>query len=129
MHERIRAEDGQVSSWLIKLIVIVAVVGFAVLEGGAIVVNRIQAQDIAGRAATEAGFVYSGRGDVDAATARATEVTEQLNAEFVALAVDQGAREIAVTVKKTANTRLLHRFEQTAGMTVAEVTERAPLRQ
>ncbi len=129
MRERIRTEDGQVSSWLIKLIIVVGVVGFALLEGGAVVINRIQAQDAAGRAASEAGFVYSNRGDVDAATRRATDIVEQLGAEFVGLAVDQADREVAVTVTKTANTRLLHRFEQTAGLTEAEVTERAPMRE
>lgn len=121
-------DRGQVSSWLVKLLVGMAIVGFIVIEFGSVLINRVQAADIAGQAATEAGLVYSNRRNIDAAEKRAEEFCEQNGAEFVDLAVNEQEDTISVTLRKEASTRVLHRIDALEGIIEVTVTESAPLR-
>lgn len=122
-------ERGQVSSWLVKLLVSVAIGGFLLLEGGSMVVNRLQAGDIAGQAASEAGIVYENRGNFDRAEDRAADFVVENNGEFVAFEVAQDGESVSVTVRKTATVFLVDRFEVFDDMVTVEVTESAPIRQ
>lgn len=124
----IRDASGQVASWLIKLLVIIVVLGFVVIEVGAVVANRLQVQDIADQTAAEAGIVYVDRRSVEAAEARAEEYAEENDAEFVELSVDVQQREISVTLEKRASTRVLHRISAFDDMLTPRATGRAPLR-
>lgn len=122
-------DDGQVSSWILKLLFWVAVVGFVLIEFGSVLIIRVQAGDIAGQTAQEAGLVYDRR-DYEAAEARAEAYAEQNDAVYVddSLEVRTEDDEICVTVRKTASTVLLHRIGALEGLTEAEATECAPLR-
>lgn len=124
----VRDEGGQVASWLIKLLLIVAVVGFLVIEFGAVVVNRLQVQDVADQTAAEAGIVYVDRRSQDAAVERAEEFAQDNGAEFVELTVDERQRVIRVTVTKQASTRVLHRIDLFEGLVDARAEGQAPLR-
>lgn len=122
----IRDERGQVGSWLIKLLVVLAIVGFILVEFGAVVINRLQAGDIAGQAASEAGLVYSNTGNIQAAAERAEEFVEENGAELVdAEVMDQ---RMVVTLRKEAATRVIDRIGALEGLTEVTVTESAPLR-
>lgn len=121
------AEHGQiVVGWLIKVLLVLAVVGFVLIEAGAVVINRLQAGDVAGQAASEAGLTYSNTNNIDAARERAEEFVEQNDAEFVEAELLDG--RMAVTVRKRASTRLVHEIDALEGLTTATVTESAPLR-
>jgi hypothetical protein len=126
-----RDEDGQIiSGWLVRLVVVVAIVGTILIEGGAVVFNRLQAKDIADQASAEAGISYFAYGQsVDAARTRAREYVEgEQHARFVDVRVDQASSTIFVTVEKTANTRIVQRIGSLKKYTVAHTTGNAPLR-
>ncbi|HVE92643.1 MAG TPA: hypothetical protein VNE62_10160 [Actinomycetota bacterium] len=124
----IAAEAGQVSAWLVKMLLAVAVVGFIVLEGGSLVFNRLQAPDIAATAAQEAGLVYSNSNVFEAAKATAEEYVTKNGGEFVEFKVDPVGRRVSVRMKKTAKTFVVKKIERLHPLAVVEVTESAPLR-
>lgn len=106
-----------------------AIVGALLLEGGAVLINHLQASDVASRAATEAGLVYANRGDTRAAEARAVEITEREGAEFVSFNVNRERNETSVTVERSARTQFIHRWEPLERFATVETTETAPIRQ
>lgn len=120
-------ETGQVSSWVLKLILGVAIVGFLLIEFGSVVITRLQAGDVAGQTAQEAGFTYD-RGNLEAAEARAEAYAEENDAEFVDLELRREDEEICVTVRKTASTIVIHRIGFLEDLTESEASECAPLR-
>lgn len=122
-------DSGQVSSWLLKILFWVAVVGFVLIEFGSVVIVRIQTGDVAGQTAQEAGIAYSNSG-FQRAEARAEEYAELNDSTYVddSLAVDRENDEICVTVQKTASTFVIHRIGALEDLTEAEATECAPLR-
>lgn len=122
-------DRGQVSAWLVRLLLLLAVLGFLLIEFGAVVINRVQAGDVAGQAAAEAGIAFANSNRVEAAEARAEEFAELNDAEFVDLRIERREGLIYVTVRKTAATRVIHRIGVIEDLAEAEVTESAPLRQ
>jgi hypothetical protein len=126
--EIVRDASGQIASWLIRLILILVVVGFVAIEFGAVVVNKLQVQDIADQTAAEAGIVYVDRNSIDAAEERAVEYAEENDAEFVELRLDLQNRRMLVTLEKSAGTRVLHRIGALEGLVTARAMGSAPLR-
>lgn len=124
----VRDERGQVASWLIKLLVALAIVGFLAIEFGAVVINRLQTQDVADQTAAEAGIVYVDQRSEDAAADRAEEFAEDNNAKFIGLDVDTRRGEMLATVEKTAGTRVIQRIGALRGLVTARATGEAPLR-
>lgn len=122
-------DAGQVSSWLLKILFWVAILGFVLIEFGSVVIVRIQTGDVAGQTAQEAGIAYSNRG-FERAEARAEEYAELNDAVYVddSLEIRQEDDEICVTVRKTASTVLIQRIDALEDLTEAEATECAPLR-
>lgn len=122
-------DSGQVSSWLLKILFWVAILGFVLIEFGSVVIVRIQTGDVAGQTAQEAGIAYSNTG-FQRAEARAEEYAELNDAVYVddSLEIRQEEDEICVTVRKTASTFVIHRIDALEGLTEAEATECAPLR-
>ena len=123
-----RTDAGQISSWLVKLVLGVAIVGFLVLEFGAVVVNRLQIGDIASTAGTEAGLYYSNTKDEEAAKGVAEAYVKKNGAELVAFDVVLERNEVVVTARKNASTRLIHKISALEGLVEIETTETVPLR-
>ena len=122
------SDSGQVSSWLIKLILGVAIGGTIVLEFGAVGINRLQAGDIASTAASEAGITYSVSNSRDSAEERAEEEVERNGAELIGFNVSLERDEVSVSLRKRASTRLIHRITALEGLVTVEVTETVPIR-
>lgn len=122
-------DAGQVSSWLLKILFWVAILGFVLIEFGSVVIVRIQTGDVAGQTAQEAGIAYSNRG-LERAEARAEEYAELNDAVYVddSLEIRQEDDELCVTVQKTASTIVIHRIDALEDLIEAEATECAPLR-
>jgi hypothetical protein len=120
-------ERGQISGWLIRLVVFVGIGGFLLLEFGAVAVNRLQAGDLASEAAAQAGIVYFNTRSLEAAEDEAKEYVAD-KAELLDVSVDPQVQEISVTLRKTASTILIDRIEALDDVITIEVTESAPLR-
>lgn len=110
------------------MLLVLAIVGFAVFETGAVFVNRYQVSDIASQAAAEANITYFGSRSEGAAENRAEEFVEQNDATFVDLAVDQGAQTMSVTAEKSAKTLVIHRIDRLKRYVTARSTQSVPLR-
>lgn len=121
------SQSGQVSAWLIRMLAIVAIVGFLAIEGGAVVINRVQVQDLAGEAAQEAGLTFSRIHGIDPARARAEEYVAG-KAEVLDVTVNQAQTEITVTLRKTAHTFIIQKIEKLKSLTVSTTSETAPIR-
>ena len=101
-----------IGGWLIKVIVGIAVLGFAVIEVGSPLVARAQADDAAHEVANEASFRLrdnNTQATLDAACAE--EATDQ-SVEVVRCEINE-KNEISVEVRKQARSFLLDRFDAT----------------
>lgn len=124
---RVQGDRGQVSSWVVKLVVWGGILGFLFLEVGSVVLNRVQTQDLAGQAATEANLAYDGARGVEAAEQRAVEFVGE-KAEVLDVSLDPTSSQLSVTIRKTARTFLIHRVQSMADLAVVTITESVPLR-
>lgn len=120
-------EGGQVSAWLIRVIAIALIFGGVAIEGGAILINRIQTVDLAGEAAQEAGLTFSRARNFDAAKqAAVTYVADK--AEVLDVVVNQPQTEITVTLRKTAHTFVVQKIDKFKPWTISTASQTAPIR-
>ena len=101
-----------IGGWLVKVLVGIAVLGFAAIELGSPLVARAQADDAAHEVADEASFRLRDnytQETLDAACA--SEATEQ-SVEIVQCTVND-KEEVVVEVRKKARSFLLDRFDAT----------------
>lgn len=101
-----------ISGWLIKLLLGIAVVGFAVIELGSPLIARAQADDAAHDVADEAALALSNRRTVEAMSEQCAETAADKDVKLERCELDAEGR-VAVTVTKTARSFLLYRFSQT----------------
>jgi len=101
-----------IGSWLVKIAVAVAVLGFAVIEVGSPVWTRVildgPAHDAAGDAASE----YKQNHDQDRARQAAAQDAQNAHARLESFSVDEQGR-IHVTLFKRAKSYVLYKFSQT----------------
>ncbi|MBI4728243.1 MAG: hypothetical protein HY775_01885 [Acidobacteria bacterium] len=118
---------GIVTSWLLRLLIILALFGVAVFEAGSVLIARVQVDGIAIDAATEAGSEYA-RFHSEAAAERAAEdVARRSEARVVDFRVSADGREVIVTVEKRAKTIFIHKIEALRRWTLARSTHSAPV--
>ncbi len=113
-----------IAGWLIKVLVGIALLGFAVIELGSPLVTRAQADDAAHEVANEAAFRLrdvNTQQTLDAACA--AEGTKQ-NVTVVACGIN-AKDEIEVKVTKKARSFLLDKFDATKKWYTAEATATA----
>lgn len=118
-----------ISSWLIKLVLGIALFGFAVIELGSPLVARAQADDAAHAVADAAAFTLVNQRGVEAMHAECGEESERQSVKLLSCELD-GQGRVAVTVGKTARSFLLHKFEPTKDWyeVTASATSKGPAR-
>jgi hypothetical protein len=97
-----------VGSWVLKLLVGIALAGLLVYELGSPLVVRLQAEDVAQDAADRAAHVYAVDGDAAAARAEARQVVRDRGARLRRFRISR-ERRITVTVAKHAPAIVLDR--------------------
>jgi Flp pilus assembly protein TadG len=119
-----RDERGFVTIFMVRLALILVILGLTVVEGGAILFARVQAQDIAETAAAVAAGAYKDsrdeRGAEDAA--RLAVLDKDPLARLQAVRVDREDGTVWVRVRKRASTILVQRFDFLKGFRVATGT-------
>lgn len=120
------SDSGQVTSWLVKVVIGFAVAGLLAFEGGAVMINRLTARDTASKAAQEAGFAWRDSGDYQRAETAARAQAESERTTLEKLEINVAARTSSATVRKRAKTLLIHNIGFLKKYTVTTATESAP---
>ena len=117
-----------IGGWLVKVIVGIALLGFAVVELGSPFVARAQADDAAHEVANEASFrLRDNFTQQSLDDACASEAAEH-DVELVACTFDTPTNEVRVTVLKHARSFLLDKFDQTKDWYEVEASAEAERR-
>lgn len=101
-----------VSTWLMKVVLGIALVGFAVIELGSPLVAKAQADDAAHAVADAAAAALFNRQSAEAMQAECAEVAAENSVELVSCEINAEGR-VEATVNKTATSFLLHKFDPT----------------
>jgi hypothetical protein len=117
-----RDERGIVTSFLVKLVLSFAVVALVLIDGTAIVLNRLQTDDVAQIAAKEAAKTYEAAGNVQSVREVVVRTLEEKNptAKMRSVVIRTDG-SVAVTITRRADTLLAERIGFLEGLTVAKV--------
>ena len=101
-----------ISSWLVKVVVGIALIGFAVLELGSPLVARAQADDAAHNIADEVAFRLSSRPTSQEIEAACKEESAKESVRVLSCGADEHGN-VQVTVRKEARSVLLKNWSVT----------------
>jgi hypothetical protein len=101
------ARGGIILGWIVKIIVLLAILGAASFETGAIIVSKVTADRVAIDAAQEAGQVYATSHDIDKARAAAKQVASKDNVTVLDVHAIADGKYVEVTCSKKASTFLV----------------------
>lgn len=105
-------ERGVILNWLVKIILVLAIVGVVLYDVGAVVVNYVgldsTADDIAIAISTEVG---GGATDQTQLEADAKALAHEAGARLIAVIIDPQANTVSVKLKRTAKTLIVRRVE------------------
>ncbi|MDQ3107263.1 MAG: hypothetical protein M3Q68_05595 [Actinomycetota bacterium] len=101
-----------IGGWLVKVLVGIAVLGFAVIELGSPLVARAQADDAAHEVANEASFRLRDNYTQEVLDATCASEAEEQDVTIVECTVND-KQDVVVKVSKHARSFLLDRFDAT----------------
>ena len=113
-----------IGGWLVKVLIGIALLGFAVIELGSPLVARAQVDDAAHEVANEASFRLRDVNTQDSLRLACETKSAEQNVALVSCGIN-AADEIEVTVTKEARSLLLAKFEPFAKWYKAEATATA----
>lgn len=117
---------GVITGGLAKTVVVLALIGVALFDFGAVTVNALQLDDIAGSTLRLARQSYAETGRIEATTeAVQARLEREDEVRLEELAVDDG--ELVLTLGRPSATLLTHRIPPLEPHTHRTVTKRAPL--
>lgn len=104
-------ESGQISGWLVKLVIFIGLAGILVIEAGGVLVAKGSVAETASGAAAEAAFAIKTRGVREDPEIAARAFTEEKGCEFVSITYDQAAQTVSVTVQRKAKTYIVKHID------------------
>lgn len=104
-------EAGQISSWLVKLVIFIGLAGIVIIEAGGVLVAKGSVTETAAGAAAEAAFAIKTRGIREDPEVAARAFTEEKGCEFVSITYDQAAQTVSVTVQRKAKTYIIKNID------------------
>lgn len=110
-----------ITGWLLKMVLTIFLVGFALVEAGSPLVTRAQLDDVAHDAADNAALDLLAHRDADRARATAQEIASEQDATLKDFAIDSSGK-VRVTVEREARSFLLKKWDRTKGWYDVEVT-------
>jgi hypothetical protein len=115
----LRDERGILVSWLVRLLLGLAVAGLVLFEVGAIAVNTFTlsstASDIAVAVSTTAASSGAAGPNEGQLLSEAKELAKEAGARLVTLEVDRTDRVVHVTLRRRADTLIVQRFSAIEG--------------
>ncbi|MFA9431546.1 hypothetical protein [Egicoccus sp. AB-alg2] len=120
---RWRSEHGEIiTSWLVRLVLIMAVLGLLAHEIVAVVVNRVALDDSLRVVARDTATTYRDTRSLDRATQSASSSAQTEDARLVEMHETEG--EVVVTLERAARTVLVHRLGPLRDLAVSTGTGR-----
>lgn len=105
-------ESGQISGWLVKLVIFIGLAGILIIEAGGVLVAKATVTETAEGAAAEAAFAIKTRGGIrEDPEVAARAFTEEKGCEFVSITYDQAAQTVSVTVQRKAKTFIVKKID------------------
>lgn len=98
------ARGGIVLGWIFKIVVLLAILGVASFETGAIIVSKVTVDRVAIDASQEAGRVYAGSRDADKAEQAAKQVAAKDGVSVTGFRIIAEGKYVEVTCTKKAST-------------------------
>jgi hypothetical protein len=98
------ARGSIVLGWIVKIVVLLAILGVASFETGAIIVSKVTADRVAIDAAQEAGQVLASSRDASRAEEAARSVAAKDGVRVIGFKVIAGGKYVEVTCSKKAST-------------------------
>ena len=124
--QRFRAQDGDIIvSWLVRLVLTVAILALVVFEAGAIAYAHLDADDAARELARAGTVAYRASGSLSAAQDAAEDVAHSRGVELVTF--ERDGATLVVEVERTAQTLVLHRIPALAGVLTRVGARRADI--
>ena len=117
-----------IGGWLVKVIVGIALLGFAVVELGSPLVARAQADDAAHEVANEASFRLRDNFTDPTLQAACQEEAAKHSVEIAVCTFDRETDQVQVTVTKEARSFLLAKFDATKDWYTVEASAEADRR-
>lgn len=109
-------------SWLLRLVVTIAVLALVVFEVVTVVLASVRADDAAGEVARAAAVAYGSSGSLERAGEAAAQVADERDVRLDLL--EQDGATVVVEVSAEAGTILLHRFPGTEELRTRTATRR-----
>ena len=123
-----RDERGIIISWLVKIIVMLAILGLVLFEAGAIIVATVGVDGTADVAAREAALEYGRQENLDAARKVATDKAKEGGGTLIDIKVASDGKWVVVTVERKAQTWLAQRIGPLKRFTNPRSTRQALIR-
>ena len=117
-----------IGGWLVKVLVGIVLLGFAVIELGSPLVARAQADDAAHEVANEASFRLRDDFTTDTLNAACAAEAAEQNVEVEVCDFDRATNEVVVTVVKDARSFILKNFDATKDWYRVDASARAERR-
>ena len=114
-----------VSSWLIKVVLGIALVGAIVIEVGSPLVAKAQADDAATQIADETAFRLRDNFTQQELERSCAEEGEKHDVKVIVCEFDSGTNEVVIRVQKEARSLLLKNWSATEDWYLPEVTARS----
>lgn len=102
-----------IAGWLAKIVIVIALLGFAAVELGSPLWTRAQIDGVAHDTADEAVRIYNDTGDLPQAQAAAEEKAKSSGATVTSFSGPDTSGRIHVTVFRQAKSYVLHNFGPT----------------
>ena len=111
----LRDERGIIVSWLVKLVIALAIVGVVLFDAGAIAVNAFTLSSTAGDIATALSTTVQQSGTAsineNQLENQAQELADDAGAKLVSVTVDTNARIVKVRLRRSADTLIVRRVD------------------
>jgi len=104
------SESGLIVSWLVRLLVFIALAGLVVTEIGSVLLARYNAAEAASAAAADAAFAVRAKGIEGRPEDRAQAIAESKGCRLLSVSIDKAAQTVSVKVEKIAPTFLIKRI-------------------
>ncbi len=124
LRERLRAEDGQVLGYILKIFLVAVVIGLLISQFGPVIANHISTRGTAKDAADIAARTYNARKGMEEVTKEVVKLLDERDARLdgnITLIYDQTGRpqKISVPVRKIVNTFLFEHVGYLSPLTEA----------
>ncbi|MDP9242092.1 MAG: hypothetical protein M3O84_02830 [Actinomycetota bacterium] len=125
MSPRPDSESGLIGKSLVVVLIFIAILGVAAVDGGAIIVTKLGVSNAAQQASFDGAESYKATGDASGAEQAANATATGQGAKLVRFVVNRSTGAVTVTLTKKAPTFFVQRFSFSRPWGQIKVTDTA----